>query len=350
MSLTSAKVYYRGSVHNQLTRPSVARMQVLHVANGHCTTELIEASGVPGRTMIWADPLNDGPVPGNVTDDELLRVRAEFLAGKPEEIAAVAADLQGWRQAVDDQGAYDELVLWFEHDLFDQLNLIQLLTHLGTRAAARPVTMVSIDSFAEHLNFKGFGELSAEDFPGLFATRRAITPEQIVLATRAWRAYRSADPRAIEQLLQTTTAALPFLAAALRRHLEEFPSEGDGLSRSERRMMEMAVARAAEIHQALPRMHEGETAYYITDLSFFDLANALATATPPLLIIHLRHPKGSETPVGKLELTAQGREVLRGHADRVRLCGIDRWLGGVHLEGHGPVWRWSARAGRLIEA
>ena len=297
--------------------------------------------------MTWADPLSDGPVPGNIPDEELLRIRAAFLAGEPEEIDEVAADLSSWRAAVDDQDGYAELVLWFEHDLFDQLNLIQLLSHLSSQPSKRPLSMIAIDAFAGHADFKGLGELSPEDFPGLFDARRPVTPQQIELATRAWRAYRSADPRAIEQLLLSDTTALPFLAPALRRHLEEFPSDVDGLSRSERRMMELAVERPADIHQAFARMHDGETAHYITDLSFFDIANALATATPPLLIINLKHPKESEMPVGTLELTRQGREVLRGEADRLQLCGIDRWLGGVHLAGRGPLWRWSARSGRL---
>jgi len=34
----------------------------------------------------------------------------------------------------------------------------------------------------------------------------------------------------------------------------------------------------------------------------------------------------------------------------VKLCGIDRWLGGVHMQGRGRAWRWSARAGHLVEA
>jgi hypothetical protein len=326
------------------------RAVILHVANGHSTTALIESSGVPGRTMIWADPLNDGPVPGHVPDDELVRIRAAFLAGQPEEIDEVIADLSRWREDVDDQDRYDELVLWYEHDLFDQLNLIQLLAHLGSRTSSKPVSMVTIDSFAGHANFKGFGELSAQDLPGLFEARRPITPAQIALATRAWIAYRSADPRELEHFLDSDTSALPFLARALGRHLEEFPSDIDGLSRSERRMMDIAREAPADIQQAFRRMHEGETAYYITDISFFDVANGLATATPPLLIINLKHPKDSEMPVGTLELTTHGRDVLRGQADRVRLCGIDRWLGGVHLEGRGALWRWSGGERRLIEA
>ena len=276
---------------------------ILHVANGHCTTRLIESSRVPGRTTIWADPLNDGPVPGNIADDELLRVRAGFLAATPDQVEEVAADLAQWRAAIDDQAAYDELVLWFEHDLFDQLNVIQLLSHLGMRKLSKPATMVQIDSYAGDSSFKGIGELTPVDVETLFDTRRPITADQLTLAARAWSAYRSADPRAIEQLLQGDTSALPFLAAALARHLEEFPSDADGLSRSERRLMELALDRPIDIHEALPRMHDGETAYYITDLSFFDAANALASSSPPLLTINLAKPNGSDMPVGTLALT-----------------------------------------------
>ena len=323
---------------------------ILHVANGHSTTRLIEASGLPGRTTIWADPLNDGPVPEHIADDELIRVRAAFLAGSPDQVDEVTAELAQWRAAIDDQGTYDELVLWFEHDLFDQLNVIQLLSYLATRNLSRPATMIDIDSYPGHAKFKGIGELTPAALETLFQTRRPITPDQLTLAARAWSAYRSADPRAIEQLLQGDTAALPFLAAALSRHLEEFPSDADGLSRSERRLMELALDRPVDIREALPRMHDGETAYYITDLSFFDAANALASSSPPLLTIILAKPNGSAMPVGTLELTVQGRNVLLGRADRLQLCGIDRWLGGVHLQGRGPVWRWSRSGGHLIQA
>ena len=52
-------------------------------------------------------------------------------------------------------------------------------------------------------------------------------------------------------------------------------------------------------------------------------------------------------PKGEFALTQAGRDVLAGAADRVALCGIDRWLGGVHLNGRGPTWRWSRERGEL---
>ena len=53
----------------------------LHVANGTSTTMTIEAASIPGRVSIWADPLYEGPVPGGLSDAELVDVRASYLAG-----------------------------------------------------------------------------------------------------------------------------------------------------------------------------------------------------------------------------------------------------------------------------
>ena len=52
----------------------------LHVANGHSTTGTIREAGIPGLLSIWADPLHEGPVPGDISDEELIDVRASHLA------------------------------------------------------------------------------------------------------------------------------------------------------------------------------------------------------------------------------------------------------------------------------
>ncbi len=322
-------------------------MSFLHVANGHCTAELIDRSGVTGRTSIWADPLNEGPVPGELADDELLRVRARFLAGEPERAGEVAADLQRWRDAIDSD-SYDELVLWFEHDLFDQLCLIQLLSFLATRRRAEPVTLICIGSHPGRPDFKGLGELAPADLATLFPSRAPVTSAQIAVAQRAWSAYRSADPRAIEALLKGDTSALPFLASALARHLEEFPSASGGLSRTERRLMEQALDAPVRLGAILPKMHEGETAYYIADSWLFDRATGLSKCEPPLLTVTLPNDAAAPMQDAIIALTAAGRAVLGGEADRVRQSGIDRWLGGVHLHGRGPLWRWSERSRGLV--
>jgi hypothetical protein len=277
----------------------------LHVANGHCTTRLIEAAGLPGRTSIWADALHEGPVP-NVTDNQLIRIRAEFIAdGLDVSADEVEADLKQWRAIVDDDDGYDELVLWFEHDLFDQLNLIQLLTRIGRdRPIRKPASLISIDRYPGHPHFQGLGELTPADIAALYDTRRPVTPQQLRVAERAWDAFRSGERARLDALVAADTSALPFLAPALRRHLAEAPSEPDGLTRSERRLLELLARGPLDIQTAFFGMHAGETAYYITDSSFWQMVTRLAARSPALVEVNVTAPPGERPalPSGTLSL------------------------------------------------
>jgi hypothetical protein len=320
----------------------------LHVANGTCTTDLIVAAGIPGAVSIWADPLYEGPVPGGLSDDELLDIRAEFL-GRPDAdaYAGTMLDMRRWRQVIDAHDAYDELVLWFEHDQFDQLALVQVLSWLqGRLPAQKTVGLICIGSFPGRPRFIGLGELRPEELASLLGARRAVTAAQYSLAEEAWTAFRGATPEALDHLRQHDTAALPFLAAALGRFLQEYPWIGDGLSRSERRLIQLAESGALDLMQAFPRMHDGEDVYYITDRSIDGLAETLSSGPMPLLTLS-RDPAANGRPLrGAIALTDAGREVLNGRRDRIAAVGIDRWLGGVHLRAGSPLWRWDdARGG-----
>src|SRR4030095_12776459 len=179
----------------------------LHVANGSSTTGLIEAAGIPGRRSIWADPLHDGPVPAELDDAELMEVRRQYLAGPVSSPAwrgsdpslDPANDLRQWRSNIARDDSYDELILWFEHDLFDQLNLIQVLTWIHERIARiKRISLICIGSFPGRPQFKGLGELTPGEIASLVDTRQPVTESQNVLAERAWRAFREPTPHALD--------------------------------------------------------------------------------------------------------------------------------------------------------
>jgi hypothetical protein len=319
----------------------------LHVANGTSTTMTIEAAGIPGVTSIWADPLHDGPVPGGLDDEALMAVRTEYHA--PSIAAADPRnDFRLWRRGIAQHEAWDELILWYEHDLFDQVNLLQLLPWIRAHVPpSKPVSLICVGSFPGHPDFHGLGELQPDELASLFETRQPVEPAHYELAERAWIAFRQPTPEALGALVgeaeggpegpQAPTWALPFLANALRRFLEEYPWTRDGLSRTERRLMTLAAEGRADWPAMLSRMHEGEDAFYVSDTALVELEHSLTTSSPSLLV---------ETN-GSLSLTLAGRDVLDGRADRVALCGIDRWFGGVHLQGHAVPWRWDAERGQI---
>jgi hypothetical protein len=338
---------------------AAAHTRFLHVANGTCTTRIIEAAGIPGACSLWADPLYEGPVPGGMSDSELLELRIRFL-GAPADVTSIAwagsdpsldpiNDLRQWRAAIERHDSYDELILWFEHDLFDQLNLIQLLTWVHDRLpAAKPLSLICISTFPGRPDFKGLGQLTPDELASLLETRQPVSGPQFEVARRAWQALREPTPEALEQFRRDDTSPLPYLAAAITRFLQEYPWTTDGLSRTERRLLEVANGDGIALWKAFPRMHEGEQVYYVTDSSLAGMAEALSRTSPPLLTLDRSGSTEGRVLRGTVALTDTGRSVLAGQVDRITTCGIDRWLGGVHLQGRSTVWRWDVSSQRVV--
>jgi hypothetical protein len=317
--------------------------EYLHVANGTTTTTTIETARIPGAVSIWADPLHDGPVPGGLSDADLLDVRARHLGGSDEpSFSETVAGLKDWRRVIAEHDAYRELVLWYEHDLFDQLNLIQLLTWVHDHLpSSKPVSLICIDSYPGRPSFKGLGELTVSELTPLLDTRQPVTNEQYEVADRAWRAFRAPTPEPLDRLRQSDTSALPYLASALTGFLREFPWTTDGLSRSERRLLQLTAAGSLTLTSAFPRMDDGQRAYYISDEALNELADGLSGTTPALLTA-----SEGESLRRTVAITDTGREVLAGRLDRVAVCGLDRWFGGTHLHDRN-MWRWDEERQRI---
>src|SRR4029450_5909705 len=182
---------------------------LLPVTNGESAGNTLRQTALGGAVLSWQDVLHEGPVPA-VDDDELRRVRARFLSecGWGSERSLLESFERRdrlFRHALEVQ---THVVLWFEHDLYDQLQLLQVLA-----AADETVELIQA---ADHL-----GPLRADELEALWPERRAVTAATLELARDAWDAFRAPDPTALAALLERDTSALPFLAAAVRRLLEE---------------------------------------------------------------------------------------------------------------------------------
>jgi hypothetical protein len=196
---------------------------LLHITNGDCAVAVI-SKVVSGTILPWRDVLHEGPVRAGLSLEALSNERAAFI------------EAAGWGNAREPfkerdavfrrAGEHDEIVLWFEHDLYDQLQLIQVLDGLA-ELRGPPISLVCE---AEYL-----GNMAPERAAELFALRNPVMRRHFQEAQAAWAAFRSPDPTRIDP---EKPKALRFLGPALRRHLEEFPWTTDGLSRTERQVRE----------------------------------------------------------------------------------------------------------------
>jgi hypothetical protein len=307
---------------------------MLHITNGDAAAEPIRTLGLGGDVIAWKDVLHEGPVPAPATLDSLRPIRARFLAGYDSKAAVeIARELEQRDRRLGQCASDGEVTLWFEHDLYDQLQLAQILDWWAARQGPPERLRVTLAQSNDYLGLMDGARLRA-----LWETRLEVTDAQMAAAQRAWGAFSQPDPRAVEQAAREV-ADLPYLGPALVRHLEEFPAVGSGLSRTERHILETLVVGSWPFDELFRAAHhDREDPFFLGDTTFRDRLMSLAAGDDALVNV-----EGD-----RAWLTDTGRAVLAGTRDRVELLGIDRWLGGVHLNGRRVPYRWDNEARRIV--
>jgi hypothetical protein len=321
--------------------------EALHVSNGDCTD--LAGTGLARRILYWRDVLHEGPVPA-VSPGELREVRARFLTGAGADDRGEGLDMFAERDRTLAAHRDGEYVLWFEADLYDQLQIIEILSRLAALGVpAERVTLICIGEHAGIARFGGLGELTGQQLAALPATEAGarLTPAAFDLAVRAWAAFRSPDPDGLGAIAASRSVELRFLGEAFDRLSREYPSTRDGLSLTERRILAAIAAGAGDAGTAFVRSAARETRPYLGDDWCYASIGRMADAPVQLIDI----PVEDRRPVHRgsaVRLTDAGERVLAGRDDHVRLNGIDRWIGGVHLHGRHVPWRWDDGAEALV--
>jgi hypothetical protein len=220
------------------------------------------------------------------------------------------------------------------------------------------VSLICIGAFPGIDRFIGLGQLTSEQLATLVGTGVTVTAGHFRLAVDAWRAFRSPDPSELLHVADQLSAAyqpfseggptLPFLGAALRRLLAEYPSTLNGLSRTEELALRSLLdgPLAADALFWATQAHEGRP--FLGDTTFYDVLRRLGAARVPLVAIDAGADHG-DPRAHTVAITSAGREVLAGTADHIRLNGIDVWRGGVHLSGSDrSPWRWDSGGETLV--
>ena len=244
---------------------------------------------------------------------------------------------------------YQEILLWFEPDLYDQLQLLQVVDRLGGPAGVR-------DSLSLLCQHESLATLPAERARAMMEGRERVTDGQYESAAAAWGAFRSADPSLLEILVKAGFPDHSYLGAALFRLLQQFPSTHNGLSLSEHNALEVIASGRARLNEAfVASHHEREQAVFLGDRVFASYLEGMSVAERPLLLFDdgtpVRFPgEGDERSLfwdRNAIVTKTGEDVLKGKQDNVRINGVHRWIGGVYLTGNGAVWRWDAESQSL---
>ena len=317
-------------------------MATLIVTNGTAAVDTITRVRPGDRFLPWDDVLHDGPVPSDLTLEHLSSIRARFIStngwGSLEEIQSRFEMRDHILLSAREE--FDEIVLWFEQDLYDQLQLIQVLYLLGTQPrnpnAQAAISMICKDNF---IGMSGPETLSLD-----FRDRERVMPDHYQTALDVWTAFTHITPEKLLNLVHNSNlSALLYVRSALYRWFEEYPNTIDGLSRTERTILEFVRDGVAEPVSLFKAVQDREEAQYLGDASFWKILERMNSEPQEILTtIGNERFDSRNLKTTSFQLTELGERALDGSSGRVHTW-YEKWMGGVLL-GPRNFWYWDSQA------
>ncbi|MBD0384115.1 DUF1835 domain-containing protein [Paenibacillus sedimenti] len=323
--------------------------KLLHIVNGDAFAEKLRASDIPGDILAWRESLYEGPVGLQMSDSVLLSIRAQYMETRHriplETFTTITLQQEKALDAIAQD--IDEVVLWFEYDLYDQLMLCYLLSRFSNLSPrSYRLALLCIGEFPGVEPFYGLGQLSVEQVKQLHEKWNPVADEQLSLANRVWTAYSASEPLAMANILKENLSALSFLPKALQTNMERFPSVQNGLSGIQQLVLELIRHNDMTVLELFKQVSQISRGYGLGDLQFWGILDSVRLCKVPLVTLiggNQLPGHGEKLPDDfakwRLQLTENGRRVLDYELDYVQLNGVDEWIGGVHLLGKEGIWR-----------
>ncbi len=315
---------------------------VAHVRCGGDIRDSLRACGVLTDSSSFFethDPVCEGPL--RVGGFGATPARARWIAQAWELPEAACLERMRRHQALHTALAdFDEVCLWFEHDLFDQASLVELLARWAAIPEAAGLrdrlSLVTLNEHPSVARFVGLGQLRPEALPALFEGRVRVTAGDVEAASQAWNAMCSSDPRSV-RAVQISPAFL-FLQRALERHLNELPSVEAGVGLTERLVLRRLMDGPCIAVECFQWWMETDPQPWLGDLMFWARLRGMACAPAPLLAMR------GDFPGELLELTPLGVAVAKGDEDWLAHASPAPWearrhRGGVEIDPAHPHWR-----------
>ncbi len=282
-------------------------MRTLHLRCGDDLRDRLSAAGWDGDYQSFVDPLWQGPAWVDGDHLGLLMRRARFVAA---EYGADCADayqrLSMEYAALENAHLYDRIVLWCEHDVYDQIALIRILHAFAHPDFHGRIFTIPADGV------RHFGAMETAELAALHGTEEAVDAARIAAGSACWQAFSAFEnPQALRDACQQTWP-WPHLDAALARLQEEFPSPADGLARSERGVLQALTDGPRTLPDMMRVLHTIDPVFSISDLALLAVLRRMENT--------LLHRDGATW-----RLTQVGETTVAG---TTRVSPTPRWIGG----------------------
>ena len=290
---------------------------LLHITNGDSFTQRLNKLDIKGDVITWREMLCEGKTLNNVGSESFWKTRYEFLHKnyKVSKSWFIEKTLKEHRSLCNHK-QQDQIVLWFEYDLFCQVNMLAVISWLLANRKYAQISLVCSGKEDESGTMYALNDLSNEQLNGLYTDRKVLTQDDIEYADYVWQLYCSNNPMRLENLTDFKAYQFDYLGAAIQSHLKRFPSIINGLNNMENTILNLAVEKKPESRNDLLKtvlQNQG-------NLGFGDSQYDRAiTRLKPLF-----------TAFNPVRLTKKGKEILEGKTNYYSsIQDTDVYLGGA---------------------
>jgi hypothetical protein len=271
----------------------------LHITNGDNFTQKLQSLNVKGDIITWREMLCEGKTETNVGSESFWKTRFDFLHKNYNVSKSwfVEKTLKEYRSLCNHK-QQDQIILWFEYDLFCQINLLAVISWLKTHRRHAEISLICSGNEDDTGRLYGLSELSDEQLMTRYRNRTILTQDDIEYADYVWQLYCSDNPIRLENLTDFENYQFDYLSEALVAHLKRFPSIKNGLNELENRLLELSVLDKPKTKKALlGSILKNQGRYGFSDNQYERILGSLK----PLF--------SSFNPV---RLTKKGKEILDG--------------------------------------
>ena len=215
---------------------------ILHITNGDSTTKYLQSLQYEGEYITWREMLCEGRTSIDVGSESFWKTRFDFLKSsyKVSKKTFIDFTLKEYRNLCQ-QKNQKEIVLWFEYDLFCQINMIAIISWIKRYRKGEKVSLVCSGTI-EGLDKKlALCELSKKQIQEHYKNRIELTQDDIEYADYIWQLYCSDSPLRLESVYKfNPMTPFTYLSEAIETHLKRFPSIENGLNAVENYIIQTA--------------------------------------------------------------------------------------------------------------
>ncbi len=290
---------------------------LLHITNGDNFTEKLQSLPLKGDIITWREMLCEGKTLSSVGSESFWKTRFEFLSQnyKVSKSWFVEKTLKEYRSLCNHK-QQDQIVLWFEYDLFCQVNMLAILSWLKTHRRHAEISLVCSGKEDDTDKLYSLNQLTDEQLVALYHKRTILSQDDIEYADYVWQLYCSDNPIRLENLTDYQNYKFDYLSDAIKVHLRRFPTIKNGLNDIENHVLDLAENEKSSSRTEFIEKLLGNQGFYGFGNVQYD---RILTTMKPLI--------GSFSPV---RLTKKGKEVLQGKSNYyAEIRDNEAYLGGA---------------------